>query len=172
MPHKLVVLAFGASRAGQHHDGSLDSADPRLRAGQAQLSLMRLADQGRLTVQDAVLVTNTAGAPPFVEDIVDDHGVEPPARVGTGFWAAFFNALQGVGDDDLHELKRAVGPDTTSLAVLASDLDPLVELRGLAGSGERHPGDRVVVMDFGRCVDLVRNALHAPTSFASSFAFG
>ena len=159
--HKLVVLAFPPCSAARHRDGSLDSGDPRLRAGQAQLSLLRLADQGRLVLQDAVLVTRTDGASPFVEEIVDDHGVDPPARVGTEFWSAFFHALQALTDVDLEELKRAVAPDTTSLAVLASDVD----------AGElSFTGARVVVLDFGRCVDVVRTALHAPQLLTHTWA--
>ncbi len=166
----LVIVAFPPSLGRRlHDDGSLDSGDPRLRAGQAQLSLFRLADEGRLVVQDAVLVTRTDGALPFVEDIVDDHGADPAARLGTPFWCAFFGAaLHKPGDADFGELKSAVGPDSTSLALLASELDPQVELLSLAG--ELVPGARVVILDFVRCVDVVRSSLQTAPDPTAGFA--
>lgn len=160
---KLVVLAF----------------DSRMRAGQAHLALLHLAEQGRLVVHDAVLVTRNetiegAGAA-FVEDLVDD-GVPLKGTLGTAFWSAFFgaaldlNAAAGLNHDalaavlheaglapaSLHELKAAVGADGTAVALLVSDVDPLAVVVEL----ERFHDARVVITNLpGKSVDTFQRAV-------------
>lgn len=156
---KLVVLAF----------------DSRLRAGQAHLALLHLAEQGRLVVHDAVLLTRNENTPAFVEDLVDD-GVPLKGSLGTPFWSAFFGAAldvnaaaglsqaalavvlheAGLAPACLLELKAAVGVDGTAVVLLVSDVDPLAVVVEL----ERFNDARIVVANMsGKSVDTFQRAV-------------
>lgn len=163
---KLVVLAF----------------DSRLRAAQAHLALLHLAEQGRLVVHDAVLVTRNENAAAYVEDLVDD-GVPLKGTLGTAFWSAFFGAAldvnaagvseggtgnatrdalaavlhdAGLAPASLLELKAAVGNDGTAVALLVSDVDPLAVVVEL----ERFTDARIVVTNLpGKSVDTFQRAV-------------
>ncbi len=159
---KLVLLSFGS----------------RLRAGQAHLAMQHLAEQGRLVIHDAVMITRNDNTPAFVEEIVDDACVQMRGSLGVDFWSAFFGAalqcrsghdracheLGALLDDAglpagcLDELKHAVGDDTSSVALLVSDVDPLAVVVEL----ERFNDGRMVITNLpGKSVDVFRKALLA-----------
>lgn len=158
---KLVLLSF----------------ESRLRVGQAHLAMQHLAEQGRLVIHDAVMITRNDNTPAFVEEIVDDACVQMRGSLGVEFWSAFFGAaLQCRSGDDracrelgalldaglpagcLNELKQAVGDDTSSVALLVSDVDPLAVVVEL----ERFNDARIVVTNLpGKSVDVFRKALSA-----------
>lgn len=156
---KLVLLAF----------------DSRLRAAQAHLALLHLAEQGRLVVHDAVLVTRNEDTAAFVEDLVDD-GVPLKGRLGNAFWSAFFGAAldihsaaagqaaladAGLAPASLHELRAAVGGESTAVALLISDVDPLAVVVEL----ERFHDARIVVTNLpGRSVDTFQRAVSSSPS--------
>ena len=137
------------------------SFDDDLKAVEFMTAVTRLARDGKLTVHDAVFVVKAPDGKTYVRETKDLQ----PGRtaIGAGLWSGLFGLLLGgpvgmlvaggigagagavtakvvdvgVTDDFVAQLREMVQPGTTTVAVLADDIDVdavIAELQRFAGA--------------------------------------
>ena len=137
------------------------SFDDELKAAEFMTAMTRLARDGRLTLHDAVFVIKAADGKTYVRETKDLQ----PGRtaLGAGLWSGLFGLLLGgpvgmlvaggigagagaitakivdvgVTDDFVEQLREMVKPGTTTVALLAENIDP--EPCSPSSSGSRAP---------------------------------
>ena len=155
-----------------------------LRAVEFMTAVTRLGRDGRLKVRDAVFVVKNAEGKTYVRETTDLQTGQ--AAIGTAMWSGLFGLLLGgpvgmlvagsigagagaltaklvdvgVTDDFVAQLREMVQPGTTTLAVLADDVDADAVLAEI----ERFEGARYVAGNLSiDGIQRVRDALGDPS---------
>lgn len=163
-PRKLIVLGF----------------DSGLKAQEALLAALRLQEEGRIKLHDAVFVAKDEAGVTTVQETVDLPTDEAALR--GGLWGMVFGSLLGgpvgglvggaltagvsalvakivdlgIPDAKVAALRDLVTPGTTALAILLSDVHHLALVKEM----ERFAGARIVDTDLPeRLVGELREAL-------------
>jgi uncharacterized membrane protein len=165
-PRKLIVLGF----------------DSRLKAEEALLAATRLQTEGQILLHDAVFVTKAEDGSTSVTETVDQTPGD--AALSGTFWGMLFGTLLagpvgtvvggavsagvsaltaklvdiGIADAKVEELRAAIPPGTTALALLVSHVHEATLLAEL----HRFAGARLVATNFpDEIVVAVKAALAA-----------
>lgn len=169
------------------------SFSDELRAAEFMTAMTRLAREGKLRIRDAVFVVSNADGRTFVRETTDLQTGQ--TALGSGLWSGLFGLLLGgpvgmlvaggigagagaltaklvdvgVTDDFVAQLRENVTPGTTTLALLADQVDGPAVLEEL----KRFEGARYVAGNLPlEGIRRVREALGdpAPTTSATDFA--
>jgi uncharacterized membrane protein len=134
------------------------SFDSDLRAAEFLTAALRLQEEGKLRIEDAVFVHKSASGSTSVRETTDPS--PGGAAISSGFWGLLFGAIlgvpiagmavgatagavaaaaidTGVPDDLVRQLREQITPGTTALALLTSTIDQdavLAELKRFAGA--------------------------------------
>jgi len=164
-PQRIVALAF----------------DSPLLAQQAMLAALRLQEQGKLVLHDAVFVSRSENTPAEVIETMDPTPVAAAvpsslfgALIGTlvagplgfligGVLAGGTGALvaklidTGISDDVIQQLRELTSPGQTVLALLVSNWSAAAVIEEL----QRFVGAHVVYAELpASAIEVVRHALH------------
>jgi len=168
------------------------SFDDELKAAEFMTAMTRLARDRRLTLRDAVFVVKSTDGKTYVRETTDPQ----PGRtaLGAGLWSGLFGLILGgpvgllvaggigagagaitakivdVGmtDDFVDQLREMVRPGTTTVALLAENIDPEPVLAEL----ERFHGARYVTGNLSLdAIKAVREALGDPAATSGAAAF-
>jgi uncharacterized membrane protein len=166
-PRKLIVLGF----------------DSALKAEEALLAATRLQTEGEILLHDAVFVYKDADGATSVRETVDESPGE--AAMSGGFWGMLFGTILagpigtvvggavsagasalvaklvdvGITDASIKELREAIPPGTTALALLVSHIHEAT----LVAELHRFAGARLVRTDLpDEAVAAVKAALETP----------
>jgi len=166
------------------------SFSDELRAVEFMTAVTRLGRDGKLKLRDAVFVVKNPEGKTYVRETTDIQAGQ--AAIGTAMWSGLFGLLLGgpvgllvaggigagagaltaklvdvgVTDEFVAQLREMVQPGTTTLAVLADDVDTAAVLEEV----RRFEGARYVAGNLSMAgVQRIREALGdpAPTSGAS-----
>jgi uncharacterized membrane protein len=161
------------------------SFDDELKAVEFMTAVTRLARDGRLSLHDAVFVVKNEDGRTYVRETKD---LEPGSTaIGAALWSGLFGLLLGgpvgmlvaggigagagavtaklvdvgVTDDFVDQLREMVRPGTTTVAILAEDVDADAVLREL----KRFEGGRYVAGNLPLAgIQAVRDALGDATA--------
>jgi uncharacterized membrane protein len=168
------------------------SFDDDLKAVEFMTAVTRLARDGKLAVHDAVFVVKAPDGKTYVRETKDLQ----PGRtaIGAGLWSGLFGLLLGgpvgmlvaggigagagaitakivdvgVTDDFVDQLREMVKPGTTTVALLAENIDPAPVLAEL----ERFQGGRYVTGNLSLdAIKAVREALGDPAATTGTAPF-
>ena len=165
------------------------SFDDDLRAVEFMTAATRLARDGRLSLHDAVFVVKNDEGKTYVKETKD---LQPSSTaIGAALWSGLFGLLLGgpvgmlvaggigagagavtakvvdigVTDDFVAQLREMVAPGTTTVAVLADDVDVEAVLAEL----HRFEGARYVAGNLPlEAIQAVRDALGDPAATSGS----